>query len=222
MGDYFVSTGVLRYFLPEVPHWANFSEVAECRREGSIKFLNMKLVRGSLSLSYEEAAQLQLMLNTSIDNLKKQKQIQHIPFKDEEALFFSASDRVQAGIKVFIPPKFKMLSLIWLDPYLNEPKLMKKVLKLASVERGHPIFISLCQTQGGMKAWMKKNGFENQNIRMLSYELLSPYSDSGELDTKYHLYLNKILGDKKKIYMYIRKSWQIPSAFEGNFNVVKI
>ncbi|MCR9204810.1 MAG: hypothetical protein NXH75_09545, partial [Halobacteriovoraceae bacterium] len=66
--EYFVSSGVVRYFLPEIPYWANFSESAECRRNESIKYLDLKMVRGSLSLSYEEAIQLQLMLNTMFIN----------------------------------------------------------------------------------------------------------------------------------------------------------
>jgi hypothetical protein len=220
--EYFVSTGVLRYFLPEIPYWANFSEVAGCRRETTIKFLNMELVRGSLALSYEESVQLQLMLNTSIDSLKDKKQVQHIPFKDEEALFFRASDRVQAGIREFRVPDFPRLNVIWLDPFINDAKGLKRVMRLNSVQQGHPIFASLCLTQDGMGDWMRKNGFDNKNIRKLSYELLTPYSDKAELDTKYHLYLNELLGKKKKIYIYIKKTWPAPSAFEGKFNIKKI
>ena len=182
----------------------------------------MKLVRGSLDLTYEQSVQLQLMLNISINNLKEKKQVQHIPFKDEETLFFTASDRVQAGIRNFRTPDFKRVSVIWLDPYLDNSKKLRRVMELKSVQNGHPIFASLCLTQDEMTRWMSKNGFANKNIRKLSYELLSPYSDTSKLDTKYHLYLNELLGKKKIIYLFVKKSWQPPSAFEGKFKIRKI
>jgi len=220
--EYFVSTGVLRYFLPEVPYWANFSEVAGCRRETSIKFLNMELVRGSLALSYEESIQLQLMLNTSIHDLKGKKQVQHIPFKDEEALFFRASDRIQAGIREFRAPDFNRVSVIWLDPFLENPKNLKKAMKRGLIQKGHPVLASLCLTQEGMSQWMANNGLANQNIRKLSYELLSPYSFEAKLDTKYHLYLNELIGTNKNIHLYIESSRETPRVFEGKFKVKKI
>lgn len=219
--EYFVSTGVVRYFLPEIPYWANFSEAAGCRREESIKYLDLKMVRGSLSLSYEEAIQLQLMLNTMIFDLKKQKHISHIPFKEEEALFFKASDRVQAGIRSFRVPTFKRIHLIWVDPYLQNTKPLRSLLGRSDVGKGHPVFVSLCLTRSSFEDWMTKHGFQNKNIRLLSYEMLSPYNLDGSLDTKYHIYVNEIFGKDKSTYLYTPKSKPVPQVLEGNFKVIK-
>ena len=219
--EYFVSTGVVRYFLPEIPYWANFSEAAECRREESIKYLDLKMVRGSLSLSYEEAIQLQLMLNTMIFDLKKEKHISHIPFKEEEALFFKASDRVQAGIRTFRVPTFKRIHLIWIDPYLKNTRGLKSLMGRADLAKGHPVFVSLCLTHSSFEKWVANNGFQNKNIRLLSYEMLSPYNLEGELDTKYHIFVNEIFGADKSTYLYTPKSRPVPQVLEGNFKVIK-
>lgn len=219
--EYFVSSGVVRYFLPEIPYWANFSEAAGCRREEAIKYLDLKLVRGSLSLSYEEAVQLQLMLNTMIHDLKEQKHISHIPFKEEEALFFKASDRIQAGIRTFRVPSFKRIHLIWVDPYLENSRPLKKLMARNDVGLGHPVFVSLCMTRSSFEAWMTKNGFQNKNIRMFSYELLSPYNLEGELDTKYHIFVDEIFGKDKKTYLYSPRKMPVPQVLEGNFKVIK-
>lgn len=219
--EYFVSTGVVRYFLPEIPYWANFSEAASCRREKSIKYLDLKMVRGSLSLSYEEAIQLQLMLNTMIFDLKREQHISHIPFKEEERLFFMASDRIQAGIRTFRPPAFKRIHLIWIDPYLDSAAPLKRLMNRESVGKGHPVFVSLCLTRKSFESWMAENGFQNKNIRLLSYEMLSPYNLQGELDTKYHIFVDEIFGKKKSIYLYSPKERAVPQVLEGSFKVIK-
>lgn len=219
--EYFVSTGVVRYFLPEIPYWANFSEAASCRREKSIKYLDLKMVRGSLSLGYEEAIQLQLMLNTMIFDLKKEQHISHIPFKEEERLFFKASDRIQAGIKTFRAPSFKRIHLIWVDPFLKSTGPLKKLMKRSSVGLGHPVFVSLCLTRRSFESWMVKNGFQNKNIRLLSYEMLSPYNLKGELDTKYHIFVDEIFGKEKKVYLYSPKGRNVPQVLEGSFKIIK-
>lgn len=219
--EYFVSSGVVRYFLPEIPYWANFSESANCRREESIKYLDLKMVRGSLSLTYEEAIQLQLMLNNMIFELKAEKHIGHIPFKEEEALFFKASDRIQAGIRSFRIPKFKRINLIWIDPFLEKAGGLRNLMTKNSVSLGHPVFVSLCLTRSGLDSWMKTNKFENKNIRMLSYEMLSPYNLNGQLDTKYHIFVDEIFGKNKKTFFYGPKNRPVPQVFEGNFKIIR-
>ncbi len=219
--EYFVSSGVVRYFLPEIPYWANFSSVAGCRRKKSIKYLDLKMVRGSLSLEYEEAIQLQLMLNTMIFDLKKEQHIAHIPFKEEERLFFKASDRIQAGIRDFRAPTFKRIHLIWVDPFLEKTQTLKNLMARKSVGLGHPVFVSLCLTRRSFEDWMKKHGFQNRNIRLLSYEMLSPYNLDGELDTKYHIFVDEIFGKNKQIYLYTPKGRSEPHVLEGSFKIIK-
>ncbi|MCF8058773.1 MAG: hypothetical protein K9K67_05725 [Bacteriovoracaceae bacterium] len=219
--EYFVSSGVVRYFLPEIPYWANFSESAGCRREESIKYLDLKMVRGSLSLTYEEAIQLQLMLNNMIFDLKEEKHISHIPFKEEEGLFFKASDRIQAGIRTFRVPKFKRVHLIWIDPYLKNVTGLKELMQKSSVGLGHPVFVSLCLTRSHLDNWMKTNDFANKNIRLLSYEMLSPYDLEGELKTKYHIFVDEIFGKDKSTFFYGPKDRPVPQVFEGNFKIIR-
>jgi len=219
--EYFVSSGVIRYFLPEVPYWANFSEIARCRREEPIKYLNLDLVRGSLSLTYEEAIQLQLMLNLDIAKLKEQSHINHIPFATEESLFFKASEKIQAGIRTFRTPDFDKLNLVWIDPHLDNVNKIKKLMGGGRMAKGHPIFLSLCLTYKGLESWMAKNDFANRNIRKMSYEVLSPYSLEGKLDTRYHIYLNELLGSKKVVNLFLDKDWNVPPLFEGKFRVIK-
>lgn len=221
MEEYFVSTGVVRYFLPEIPYWANFSEAAGCRRKESIRYLDLNTVRGSLSLTYEEAIQLQLMLNEMFFAMKREKHIEHIPFKEEEALFFKASDRIQAGIRTFRVPKYKKINLIWMDQFISEAKPLRKFMESKVSNNGHPVFLSLCLTRAELEEWMKSNGFLNKNIRLLSYEMLSPYDLKGELKTRYHIFVNEIFGEEKEISLFIPSNKNLPPVLEGKFKVKK-
>ncbi len=218
VGEYFLSSGVTRYFLPEVPYWANFSEAGSCRRDGVMKFFELSKVRDSLSLNYEQAIQLQLMFNNELRKLKESNEVDHIPFKEEERLFFRVSEQIQAGIRVFRIPKYKKLNLLWIDPLINEGK-EKKLKALVNSERfadGHPVFLSLCKSRFAMETWMRKEGLANKNIRLLTYELLTPFSLEGELSTRYHIYLSDLF-EEKSIVLYAPRGKTVPKVFEGKY-----
>ncbi len=219
--EYFVSSGVERYFLPEVPYWANFSEEARCRRKTPIKFFAMDALRSSLRLDYEESIQLQLMFNDEVQKIKTEKQIAHIPFENEEEIFYKVSDRIQAGIRVFRKPNFKRVNVIWIDPYTHNPESLKDVLGRSDMYSGHPIFLSLCLTFQEMAQWMETHGFDQQNIRKIPYELLTPYTLDGVLDTSYHMNFDEILKDKK-VFLYVKKGWTKPSLFDGKFDLINL
>lgn len=216
--EYFVSSGVERYFLPEIPYWANFSEDARCRRKTSIKFFNMEFLRSSLNLSYEESIQLQLMFNDEVQKVKTEKGITHIPFASEEEIFYKVNDRIQAGIRVFRKPTYKRVNIIWIDPYINNVAALHKLMNNPEMFKGHPIFVSLCFTFKEMSTWMQENKFDHQNIRKISYELLTPYTEEGKLDTTYHMNFDEILKNKK-IYFYVKKGWNKPALFDGNYTL---
>lgn len=219
--EYFVSSGVERYFLPEIPNWANFSEDARCRRKTSIKFFNMEFLRASLNLSYEESIQLQLMFNDEVQKVKAEKNIIHIPFENEEEIFYQVNERIQAGIRAFRKPTFKRVNIIWIDPYFNNIASLRSLMKRSEMYKGHPIFVSLCLTSKEMGIWMKKNSFDNQNIRKISYELLTPYTVKGKLDTTYHMNFDELLRHKK-IYFYIKKGWNKPALFDGHYKLRRL
>ncbi len=222
VNDYYISSGAVRYFLPEIPYWANFSEVGSCHRETSIKYLDFEKVRQSLALSYEEAIHLQLMFNTMLSNRKVETKASHIPFKEEEQIFFKASERIQAGIRTFRLPKFKKINLVWIDYLINknQRKRLRTLVNSDQFMSGHPVFVSLCKTREGLEQWMKESGLSNKNIRMVTYEMLSPYRLDNKLDTRYHLYLKEIF-KKKKVNLFYPKEVKLPMLFEGKYKQTK-
>lgn len=216
--EYFIGTGVVRYFLPEVPEWYNFSEAGSCFRDRSLRFFNLKTLRSSFSLSYEETLQLQYMYNVEAYHLKKSASANHLPFKDEEKLFFNLTEKIQAGIRTFIPPKYSRIHLIWIDPALGskaELKKLKTFMKSPEMDQGHPVFVSLCRSRPGLINFMAQNNWVNKNIRMIPFELFSIFSDDGVRNPHFSLNFSKIFTGKKNLHFYSSKS--LPEEFKGTF-----
>ena len=217
--EYFVSTGVVRYFLPDLPAWANFSDSASCFRDQSIRYFDLNALRNSFSLSYEQSIQLQLLYNWEAHKKKKLHKVDHIPFKEEEKLFFTQTDRIQAGIRVFRSPKFKRVHLIWIDPYLSEKKpeqSIKKVLAKSEMAKGHPVLVSKCLSHAGLNSLLVKASLANQNIRLIGQELFSPFDIDGKKVPGFILYFNELFQKDQKLYFYSRNSF-LPKDFRGKF-----
>ena len=95
--QYYVSTGVEKYFLSDLPEWANYSVSAECYRTSGIRYFNIDALMKSYSLSYNDAIQIQATFNDEYLTLKKQAGVT-LGLKEEELVFFKASERVNSNI----------------------------------------------------------------------------------------------------------------------------
>lgn len=59
--------GVEQYFLPELPRWANYSQVGKCQKSIPIRYLDFEKLASSYNFSYFENVQLQLTFNKSVE-----------------------------------------------------------------------------------------------------------------------------------------------------------
>lgn len=119
MNEYFLTSGVVRYFLSDIPSWANFSIEGQCFRKGSVRHLNLSELRNSFSFNYQQAIQFQYMFNRDYHKLKKEHQAKQLFFKDEEKLFYDVSDKIRSGFQAFKKPTFNRIHLIWIDQALS-------------------------------------------------------------------------------------------------------
>lgn len=225
LDEYFVGSGVVKYLLPEMPSWSNFSQTGQCRRNKSTRFLDYKNLRQSFALSYEEASHFQHMFN--IENaklLKTVKKAKFIPFKDEENLFYSISDKVQAGVRSFVVPKFNRVHLVWIDYALSdnkELKALKRLLNKSLMKKGHPVFVSLCLSQEEMEKFLIDQKMNNMNIRLIPFELFSPYDQEGELGINFSLFFDRLFRAEQQLHLFLPDTL-LPSEFIGNFKIHKI
>ena len=80
LDSYFQSTGTTRYFLTDLPNWANFSTSGKCFRTPTIRFLDLQKLRESFSLSYEQAVQFQILFNKLYLDRKEETNTDYLLF----------------------------------------------------------------------------------------------------------------------------------------------
>lgn len=223
LSDYFVGSGVVRYFLPDLPSWANMSSTGRCERTFSARYMNFELLRNSFSFSYEQAVQFQLLFNVEGKKMKERVGASYIPFQEEENLFYKVSDQIQASIKPFKSPKFKRVHLVWIDPALaskNEEVRLKSLVESSSFSKGHPVFVSLCLSRSDIRAKLKTMGVIIPAARLVTYEMFSPYlSLNNQLSPTKSLDFEKIFKKNQSLHFYSR--WGMPKEFIGNFIIHK-
>jgi len=220
--EYYDGIGVVQYFLAELPSWANFSSAGSCHRSLPIRYLHLQNIRNSFSLSYEEAIQFQLMFNELSNQLKTKASAKYIPFKDEEKIFYTVLDKIKAGIRNFVRPKYKVVNLLWLDSALESKKELRKVqalVKSQKFSKGHPVFVSLCLSQVELKNFVRKNGLHLDGAKFLTYEMLNPYNKDSILEPVPMVEINRIFSKKQRINFFLPK--EQPSEFKGKFNIHK-
>lgn len=222
LDEYFSGSGVVKYFLSDLPNWANFSQTASCQRTISPRYLNINTLISSYSYNYEEAIQLQYMYNVEMNKLKKRTESDFLPFSDEEKLFFTLSDKIQADIRTFRAPKFKRVNFVWIDPLLTNKQGYERLVALlngAAMEKGHPVLISLCLNHFELEAYLSKRGLLNRNIRYIPYEMFSAYSIKGEREPLFQLHINEFFKKDQKLFLYLPKGETQPSEFVGKFTI---
>lgn len=215
--EYYRNSGVVQYFLSELPAWANSSDEGMCRREIFVRYLDMKALRASYRYSYDEALQFQFLFNLLGREKAKDAGVDKLRPQDEEVVFFETSNRIQSGFFPFRKPKFERVSLIWVDPILSsDSSVIKKILSREEILKGHPVVISNCLGGVGLRQWLFDNGVNDENIRLIPAEIFSPYDIEGELSTGIHLDTEKLFGAEQKVYFYTPKGNR-PKGISGKF-----
>ena len=178
--DFYGNGSIIGYFLPEIPEWIMVSESGQCSRDHKIKFLDMPTLRRSFALDYAKAHQMQLMFNMELDKKLKSLGLTYLPLKDEEALFYHILDQVTADFKVFRPPTFKKVNIIWIDPAINDQEIylrLKNFVKSNAFDLGHPVFASSCLDQVELEKFSESLGIGATDIRFLSFEMFSIFNN---------------------------------------------
>lgn len=219
LNEYFVGSGVVQYFLPAMPAWANVSLAGQCRRQEQMRYLQMENVKKSFYLDYKKLVHFQHMYNYFYYKKRDELSSSFLSFKDEEKLFYDISDKVDADLFVFRAPKFKRVHLIWVDPFINNQLKLKLFMARKDVREGHPVFVSLCLSYMEMDSLVKNLSLVHLNIRNISYEFFTPFSEEGEMGILPKLNLSKLFFPKQQLYLFLPKG-ESPEEFEGKFTTV--
>lgn len=198
--EYYVSTGIERYFLPDIPEWANFSQSGGCFRTKGLRYFDIDALMKSYSLNFFEALQVQASFNEEFLAAKKSQGKETLTLKEDENIFFKASEKVGSKINFTNLPDFKRVHLIWVDEVIadsaREQKL-KNFLNSSVHDEGVPVLVSACLTKSDLE---KK--FPETNIKSLSAELFSIYDAKGQKKPNLHINVDVFFKPEQKLFFY--------------------
>ena len=218
--QYQLDKTVVQYFMSDIPEWANVSRSGSCKRHTIVKNINIESLRTSYSLTYEQAIQFQYMYNVNYWMLRKKYNSDFLTFADENRIFYGTSDKILADIKYFNVPKFKKISLLWIDPLLVVPKKIKKIYQSNNFQQGHPVFVSLCLSYEEISEFMVKHGLDEQNIRTITYEMFSLFNKENQMGSEFSLDFSEIFHKEQQLRLFLPNN-NIPQEFVGTFSIQK-
>ena len=192
----YISGGTEKYYLGIVPHWANFSTWASCQRNAPIRYLNFENIKKSYNLDYKSAVHMQHMINRKISAFVKSTGGTQLPAKDETFIFNNVYAQVLGGSYDFTPPRFNNVSLIWIDPYVNNTRKLKKIMSRNDVLSGHPVLISNCLNSFEVEALIEELELEDLGAKVISSEMFSTYDTSMKKSFDFGISLSEIMGKK--------------------------
>ncbi|PIP91280.1 MAG: hypothetical protein COW01_04395 [Bdellovibrionales bacterium CG12_big_fil_rev_8_21_14_0_65_38_15] len=198
VGEYFTGSGVVQYFLPDLPSWADTVASLSCTREASVRFFDLNKLRQSFGLDYQQGIQFQLSFN--IDRALRSSE-NNQSLIEEERLFYSVSERVQAGIVPFKMPTFKKINLIVVDlAMMDEAKAssLKTLLKSPEFLTAYPVFVSLCFSDMKTRDFLTKINYLGE-YSILPMSALSPFNQDGQLQPIPMMNLKEFFGIDKNI-----------------------
>lgn len=211
--DYYVSTGVEKYFLPEIPSWANFDQKASCFRSQNIRYFDLDALMKSYSLEYNTAIQMQAEYNLELFNFMVEYKDKKPNLKEEELMFYRVSDKISGKINFFEAPKFKRIHLIWLDEILESEsglKKLKKFLESSTSDKGAPVIVSFCLT----RAELEKR-YPDLVPKAITAEMFSIFDNAGKRTPNFNLELEKFFDASQSIYFYSQKKISINEMLIG-------
>ncbi len=215
--DYYAPTGIEKYFLADLPNWANFDQRAGCYKNSNIRYFDVSALMKSYGLNYNKALQVQASYNEEFA-LFKESSVLHSPtLKEEELLFYKVSEKVSSRIIFFDPPTFKRINLVWLDEIIGNPvkeKKLKSFLNSKIMDEGVPLLLSFCLTRLEVE---KK--FPTLNAKMITAELLSAYDAQGNLNPGLTIDLGQFFGPDQKLYFYSQQNIFSADGIKGLFKI---
>lgn len=202
--DFYNPTGVEKYFLTDVPAWANFDQKAGCYRSSNIRYFDLDALMKSYGLTYNKALQTQATFNEEYSQFKESDKKRVTTLKEEELLFYKVSEKVSSKIIFFDPPTFKRINIVWLDEVVGDAKKEKKLknfLNSKTMDEGAPVLISFCMTREEVE-----KRYPDFNAKMITAELFSVFDSTGNKTPGFKIELDQFFSPSQKLYFYSQKN----------------
>lgn len=198
------TSGVEKYFLPELPNWANFSAAGACFKKNSIHYMDFEKLKDAYQLTYQQTIELQAQYNEKLEDYFKSASSKFLKPIEEASFFSNTLEQVRGGVRRLKLPSVNHVEVVWLESFIMNDQIeeIKKQAKAGRFDNKLPILFSSCHSHQSLTEWLSENGLEEVGFYLLTSEWLSPFSSQGEKLAGLKINLPELLGKQIKYSIY--------------------
>lgn len=196
------TSGIEKFFLPELPAWANNSASGQCFKKHNFQYLDFPKLAVSYELKYSQLVELQAQYNEKLESYFRSTAIRFVKPVEEAAFFSNTLEQVRGGVKHFkIPSGADKVEIIWLDGFIaaNQVNELKKMNETHRFDDSLPVLFSSCMSKQDLNQWLIENDLDQEGFYTLSAEWLTPYGSDLNMKAGLHLEIKKLLNDGIKV-----------------------
>jgi len=201
INEYYQNSGVLNYYLSEIPLWASFSTSGKCFHKQSTAYIDLQKIQDSFGLSFGDGLQLQLQLNL-LRNFK------HKTLKVEEQFFYDSLEKIRAKFYPFKTNDFEVANVVWFEGHSDSD--FNKIAHSNTLNSAPVIFLSLCLSHQALNKKLETLNLSYQ-YQTLSVESMTIFNENVAMPY-WQIPLKAWIGEKKKINFFSKEP--IPSEIK--------
>lgn len=197
------TSGVEKYFLPELPAWANFSDAGQCFKSSSFTYLDLPKVSGAFGLSYYEMLELQAQYNDRLETYFRSTTARFLKPVEQAGIFSNTLEQVKGGVRQLRLPDAREVDLIWLDGFIQKDKMkdLKLMVKQGKFFERLPVVVSACLSRQELEKWVSEANFDQVGFHMISAEWFTPFDIQMQPGPGLRINLKQIFKPNTKFFL---------------------
>lgn len=197
------TSGVEKYFLTELPAWANFSQVGGCFKSSSFTYLDLPKVSGAFGLSYPEMLELQAQYNDRLETYFRSTTARFLKPVEQAGIFSNTLEQVKGGVRQLRLPDARQVDLIWLDGFMQNDKMkdLKRMVKEGKFFERLPVIVSTCLSRQEMEKWITESNFDQVGFYLISAEWFTPFNIQMQAEPGLRINLRQIFKPETKFFL---------------------
>lgn len=161
------NTGVIRFFLPDLPPWVSLSSEGKCFLPHQRRFMDFQSIHEQYQLTHLEMIELQLQFNEKWRTLFTNNPAAIVSAQEESQLFYETLERVRAGVRRLKYPQLPgTYSVFW------------KEGKVQGYFKENSFLFSLCQTTQELESYLESADHQGYVPIPIGYDALTIFSDN--------------------------------------------
>jgi len=204
VSEAYYSSGVEKFFLPEIPTWANFSTYGHCYKSDSILYLDFSKIKVEHGLNYKQMIELQALYHHKRMNYFEEVDKKFLKPVEELAFFANSLEQVKAKDGLIKSYDSKKINIIWLESFLknHEVNQLTSLIEEDRFIEFPTILFSSCRSRTNLENFLDSYDVDHESLILLGPEMLTSFNAEGEKKPALEVNLNQLFGDDTKFELF--------------------